>query len=134
MLCIHFSSNYPKLCGQTSGTLIKVRTLTREYVFENKELLEYDTKKMNGRYYKLPYDVKKGRFIQLIFIGNHAIPFCTLRSFSDSKLRFYLDCIDREFIFKITEKNDYDIPRVGGLFYHFDKAPEIKDVSPDVRN
>ena len=64
---IKFSKNYPKLWGVED---INIDENT------NKDLLEYDTKANDGSYYEL----KKGKYIQLIFLGNKNIPFCTIRS------------------------------------------------------
>ncbi len=45
-------------------------------------------------YYELP---KYGKVLQLIFIGNYDIPFCTLRSDKPGKLNYYNKQIGREF-------------------------------------
>lgn len=73
MSVIKFSHAYPKLHGQTSAELLAVRPIR---IDKNtpKELLEYDTKYDCG-YYKLA----PGGYIQLIFLGNLRIPFCTIR-------------------------------------------------------
>ena len=72
---IKFSSDYPKLHGQTSAELLAVKPIR---IDKNtpKELLEYDTKKIDGTYYEL----KTGNYIQLVFLGNLGIPFCTIRT------------------------------------------------------
>lgn len=72
---IKFSSDYPKLHGQTSAELLAVKPIR---IDKNtpKELLEYDTKRSDGTYYPL----KSGNYIQLIFLGNLGIPFCTIRT------------------------------------------------------
>ena len=72
---IKFSKNYPKLWGQTTAKLIAVEDINIDEN-TNKDLLEYDTKANDGSYYEL----KKGKYIQLIFLGNKNIPFCTIRS------------------------------------------------------
>lgn len=71
---IKFSHHYPKLHGQTSATLLAVLPL-RIDKDTPKELLEYETK-FDGGYLPL----KTGEYIQLVFIGNLRIPFCTIRS------------------------------------------------------
>ena len=72
---IKFSSDYPKLHGQTSAELLAVKPIR---IDKNtpKELLEYDTKRSDGTYYPL----KSGNYIQLIFLGNLGIPFCAIRT------------------------------------------------------
>lgn len=84
MSYIKFSHNYPKLHGQTSAELIAVRPI-RINKNTPRELLEYDTK-YDGGYYPLP----TGNYIQLIFVGNLGIPFCTIRSsYPPSKCDYY---------------------------------------------
>lgn len=77
---LRFSAEYPKLYGQRSARLLEVLPIT---IDENtpSELIEYDTKTNRNGHYKL----KPGQNVQLIFIGNKAIPFCTIRS------RFFWD-------------------------------------------
>lgn len=72
---IEFSKNYPKLWDQTQAKLIAVEDINIDEN-TNKDLIEYDTKANDGSYYEL----KKGSYIQLIFLGNKNIPFCTIRS------------------------------------------------------
>ena len=62
---IKFSKNYPKLWGQTTAKLIAVEDINIDEN-TNKDLLEYE--------------LKKGKYIQLVFLGNKNIPFCTIRS------------------------------------------------------
>ena len=77
-MTIKFTSDYPKLHGQTSAELLAVKPIR---IDKNtpRELLEYDTKKSDGTYYNLKTD----NYIQLIFLGNLGIPFCTIRSKRD---------------------------------------------------
>jgi len=82
-LTIKFSSNYPKLWNQKTATLLEIRLLQRENL--RKELIEYDTKNNNGEYYQLP----KGTLLQLIFVGDKGIPFCTLRRHTPAKEVYY---------------------------------------------
>ncbi len=88
---IKFSHNYPKLWNQETAYLIKVRVIVSESL--NKDLIEYDTKTSDGKYYELP----KGRLIQLFFIGNVSIPFCTIRRYTPEKLLYYLDLVNTTF-------------------------------------
>jgi len=69
------------------------------------ELLEYDTKKADGTYYKL----KTGDYIQLVFIGNFGIPFCTIRSkrnrYAEDKEVYYSQFIGENFTIEIIEES-----------------------------
>lgn len=64
----------------------------------NKDLIEYDTKADDGSYYEL----KKGKYIQLIFLGNKNIPFCTIRSGQSSR--------------KMGNKKEYYQAKIGETF------------------
>ena len=59
----------------------------------NDFLIEYDTKNSKGEYYKLP----KGTLLQLIFIGDNDIPFCTLRKYTPKKYDYYIGSIGNIF-------------------------------------
>jgi len=88
MNTIQFSHEYPKLWGQTECNLIHVRYLPRDQI--TPELTEYDTRwhdEGQSGYYQLP----ETDVIQLIFIGNKGIPFCTLRRFTKQKLDYYTE-------------------------------------------
>lgn len=107
MLSIKFSHNYPKLYGQTSGELLSVKVLIAKEVQVNKVLLEYDTKylgiKEEIKYYILP---RSGKLVQLIFLGNMGIPFCTIRSMYNgkyNKLDYYRENIGQVFDFNIEK-------------------------------
>lgn len=92
MSVIKFSHNYPKLHGQASAELLAVRPIR---IDKNtpRELLEYDTK-YDGGYYKLA----TGDYIQLIFLGNLRIPFCTIRrAYPPSKVEYYKSKIGEQF-------------------------------------
>lgn len=98
---IKFSSDYPKLHGQTSAELLAVKPIR---IDKNtpKELLEYDTKKADGTYYEL----KTGNYIQLVFLGNFGIPFCTIRSkrnrYTEDKESYYKQFIGQVFEVKMV--------------------------------
>jgi hypothetical protein len=93
---IKFSHNYPKIWGQKEATLILIRVLDAKAVQNNKDLLEYDTRYDLPDYspdffdelvyYPLP---KTGKLIQLIFIGDKDIPFCTIRRHTPEKEKYY---------------------------------------------
>jgi len=81
-----------KLWGQNKATLINLGILYAETL--PKDLIEYDTKAKDGSYYKLP---KKGRLLQLTFIGNKGIPFCTLRRYTPEKQMYYARLCNKVF-------------------------------------
>lgn len=102
---IKFSKNYPKLWRQTQAKLIAVEDINIDEN-TNKDLLEYDTKANDGSYYEL----KKGKYIQLIFLGNKNIPFCTIRSGQSSgkmgnKKEYYQAKIGETFNIVIVYEN-----------------------------
>lgn len=100
MNTIKFSGNYPKLHGQTAAELLAIRFIRIDRNTPA-ELLEYDTTKSNGTRYEL----KPGNYLQLIFVGNLGIPFCTIRSaWRESKVLYYHKKIGENF--KIEVKND----------------------------
>lgn len=105
MPTIKFSHNYPKLHGQTSATLLAVR----ELLFpkdKNADLIEYDTTYLspNGIGF---YQLSNGPYLQLIFVGDKHIPFCTIRpkygGFSKNKKEYYESLIGQVFQIVIKE-------------------------------
>ena len=93
MKTIRFSHAYPKLHGQTSAELLAVRPIRIDGATP-KELLEYDTtywdEVTDGGYVKGNYQLPTGDYIQLIFLGNLRIPFCTIRrAYPPSKIDYY---------------------------------------------
>ena len=100
MNTIGFSHHYPKLHGQTSATLLDVLPIR---IDKNtpRELIEYDTK-YDGGYFQLP----TGDYIQLVFLGNLRIPFCTIRKARPtSKVEYYISKIGEEFAIKFKGEN-----------------------------
>lgn len=102
---IKFSHQYPKLHGQTSATLLAVRELSFPQD-RNADLVEYDTTYPSTHgvdYYPLP----DGPYLQLIFVGNKHIPFCTIRSkwggFRKNKKEYYESCIGKTFSIIVKE-------------------------------
>lgn len=98
---IKFSHKYLKLWQQDKAELIHLRVIDREEI--GKELLLYDTKYYLDEpedefdiygYYPLP---DQGKFIQIFLIGNLGIPFCTIRKFTDEKLKYYKANIGKVF-------------------------------------
>ncbi len=88
---IKFSHNYPKLWNQEEAILLAV--LKIDSCEFNEDLIEYDTKNCEGNYYPL----KTGKYIQLIFLGNKRIPFCTIRSYNSDKFRYYISLLNQKF-------------------------------------
>lgn len=100
MKSIKFSSDYPKLYGQEKAQLIDVRYLSIPKDM-NEDLLFYDTVKPDGSMFPL----KNGNYIQLIFVGDKHIPFCTIRSrWPDTKEFYYRASIGEWFEIKIVEQ------------------------------
>lgn len=73
---IKFSKEYVKLHGQTEGTLLAVVKIRITKENPCAELVDYDTLAEDGSRYVL----KRGNYLQLVFLGNLGIPFCTIRS------------------------------------------------------
>lgn len=94
---IQFNNEYPKLWGQRKAKLLEVLTIDLENISE--DLKEYDLKKSDGSYYNLVGDI----FIQLIFIGNKNIPFCTFRSFTSDKYVELYNKIGEDYDLEVTE-------------------------------
>jgi hypothetical protein len=92
---IKFSSDYPKLWGQKSAILLNVLLIEKNEFPLDKDLVEYDTKNCDGTYYPLP----KNKYIQLVFLGNKRIPFCTIRRFTEEKYKYYF----------YNQKTDFEI-------------------------
>ena len=98
MNTIKFSHEYPKLHGQTSAELLAVRPIKID-AHTPKELLDYDTTYEGGR-----YPLKSGDYIQLIFLGNLRIPFCTIRSaYPASKVMYYHGAVGKVFAIETPE-------------------------------
>ena len=99
MNVIKFSHKYPKLHGQTSAELLAVRPLKID-AHTSKELLDYDTTYEGGR-----YPLCSGEYIQLIFLGNLRIPFCTIRSaYTPSKVAYYRQSVGKMFTIETPEE------------------------------
>lgn len=104
---IGFSHHYPKLHGQTSAKLLAVIPRKRNEM--SAELIEYDTTYFTEDGVKAYFPLKSGNYIQLVFIGNLGIPFCTIRpAFPRSKVEYYTSAIGEDFAitFKGEEVRD----------------------------
>lgn len=95
---IKFSKEYKKLHGQNCAMLLAVLPISLD-IKQDKELIEYDTTAVDGTHYPL----KSGSYLQLIFVGDKRIPFCTIRSNKPalngmkSKYEYYKEKIGQEF-------------------------------------
>jgi len=117
---IKFSHNYCKTWEQTRGRLLDVVLLDAKTL--NDDLVEYDTKyfpatladscgcelhtNFPGDEEHCHYPLPKGELIQLIFVGDKGIPFCTIRT----RYRY-----DRGKNQKV-DKCDYYSPLIGEWF------------------
>jgi hypothetical protein len=102
-LKIKFSHIYPKLHDQTAADLVSVRIV--DALTLHSKLVNYDTKYSSPdincyQFYPLP---KFGLLLQLIFVGNYGIPFCTLRRHTPQKEEYYRGAIGRTFEIVIKE-------------------------------
>lgn len=98
MKTIRFSHDYPKLHGQTSAELLAVRPIWIDR-FTPKELIAYDTS-YDGGNYPLP----RGHYIQLIFLGDLRIPFCTIRkAYPQQKVDYYNGSVGDVFAIAVEE-------------------------------
>ena len=103
---IKFSHDYPKLWNQDEAYLLAIKKIHSDNISD--ELREYDTAyyppddsaKPVMSYYDLPH----GLLLQLIFIGNKGIPFCTIRRYTRQKYEYYLKNIRKFFFVEIHEK------------------------------
>lgn len=98
---IKFSHNYPKLWNQKTGLLLRVTIRDRERDM-SKSLIEYDTKYAEGKYYEL----KKGKYLHLVFLGNEGIPFSTIRRWTPDKEKYYLGLVGQELKIILMECGD----------------------------
>ena len=99
MNSIRFSHEYPKLHGQTSAELLAVRPIKID-AHTPQELLDYDTTYEGGR-----YPLRSGEYIQLVFLGNLRIPFCTIRSaWPPEKVQYYTSAIGEVFSIRYATK------------------------------
>jgi len=87
---IKFSKEYPKLHNQITAILVHVKVIVLRL---EEDLIEYDTKAIDGSYYKLP----EPPYIHLTFLGNKEIPFCTIRKYTIEKYEFYKSMENRWF-------------------------------------
>jgi len=102
MNTIRFSHEYPKLHGQTSAELLAVKPI-RIDKDTPRELLEYDTAYWDGDI-KCHFSLLTGGYIQLVFLGNLRIPFCTIRkAYPPSKVGYYNGKIGDTFEIVIKE-------------------------------
>ncbi len=99
---IKFSHHYPKLYKQTSGKLIAIEHLYIDDREDIKKLLDYDTN-IDGSDNRFP--IYKGEtYMQLVFVGNYHIPFCTLRRMiNQDRIDYYHNSIGQMFDFEFLD-------------------------------
>jgi hypothetical protein len=108
MNTIKFSHTYPKLWNQETARLLKVERIIVPDDF-SESFREYDTQYIGdphystGKYYEY-YPIKNGKYLLLVFLGNHKIPFTTLRKDTADKADFYLSKIGYTFKIEIEEQ------------------------------
>jgi len=96
---IKFSHEYPKLWGQKEAMLIDIKFISKNDFPLSQELLDYDTKTSEGEYYPLPRD----NYLQLIFLGDKRIPFCTIRRQTPQKENYYHEQLNQVFKIEIVK-------------------------------
>lgn len=109
---IKFSHRYPKLWEQTTAELLDVREIKGNEL--NDDLLEYDTRyikefeeitESETQYEYYPLD-KNQDYLQLLFLGDKRIPFCTIRRKTPTKMEYYKNCIGKIFNIIITNETN----------------------------
>jgi len=88
-LQIKFSHDYHKLWDQKKAKLVHVEVRDLD-IGRDHALLEYDTKYHIGLSGEFSwYHLDAGKYLQLVFLGDKGIPFCTLRSYNHMKAEYY---------------------------------------------
>ena len=100
---IKFSHDYPKLHGQITAELLAVRPIRIDRNTPQ-VLLDYDTTYHDENGYTCHFPLPTGDYIQLVFLGNLRIPFCTIRkAWPPQKVDYYKALIGRHFEIHIEE-------------------------------
>lgn len=100
---IIFSHNYPKLHGQTTAELLAVKPIRIDGNTPT-ALINYDTTYHDEHGWIRYYPLVKGDYIQLIFLGNLRIPFCTIRkAWPPTKVEYYTAAIGETFAIVVKE-------------------------------
>lgn len=101
---ISFSHEYPKLHGQTSATLLAVIPIRIDRNTP-RELLDYDTTYYDENRVRRHFPLPTGNYIQLVFLGNLHIPFCTIRpAWPPQKIEYYKAAIGYDFAIHVKSK------------------------------
>lgn len=108
---IVFDYELCKLWGQTSAVLVAVRRIWLENV--PAVFVEYDCRMATGELYRL----EGGECLQLVFVGNYGIPFCTVRRNEEGKELFYKSLLNRQFDIVIKNKAKLHLPSWFNLGY-----------------
>lgn len=101
---IKFSHQYAKLFHQTKAKLMWVFEFTRDSSVDQELFIGYDTLIEDTLEH---YELKDGKYVVLLFLGNYGYPFTTIRSrkgrYGD-KLEFYSGKIGE--LFEIVVKEE----------------------------
>lgn len=104
MKTIRFSHDYPKLHGQTTAELLAVKPIRIDR-HTPQGLIDYDTTYHDEHGYTCHFPLPTGNYIQLIFLGNLRIPFCTIRkAYPPSKVDYYNAAVGETFAVEVTEE------------------------------
>lgn len=87
--------DYAKLWGQKRAQLLAVLKVSVKE--DENRRKEYEGYYMDSSAKAQVEGIKKGNYIQLVFIGEHGIPFSVLRPYSYSKWEGYRDLIGTYF-------------------------------------
>jgi len=91
---IKFLHHYPKIYGQSSAELLKVKICDRSDLDDH--FVEYDTVYLSYAamdHYSLP----TGPLLVLVFLGDKNIPFTTVKRWTVNKAAYYLRNLNKQF-------------------------------------
>ena len=103
---IEFKCNFPKLCNQANAKLVWIDEIRDcDFILKYphlKALFEYDTKQPDGKF----YNINRGDYLLLFFVGDKVIMFSTLRRDNPSNRSKYINKIGKWFEVEIKADND----------------------------
>ena len=109
MKTIRFSHAYPKLHWQTTAELLAVRPIRIDR-HTPMGLIEYDTTYQDEHGHTCRFPLPTGDYIQLIFLGNLRIPFCTIRkAWPSSKVEYYTSAVGETFAIEVMAPERGDL-------------------------
>lgn len=102
---IKFDCNYPKLCNQAHAKLVWIDEIRDcDFILKYphlKALFEYDTKQPDGKF----YNIKRGDYLLLLFVGDKGIMFSTVRRDNPSNRSKYINKIGKLFVVEVKSDN-----------------------------